>query len=179
MRYLRVNLAILGLWVWALSGSTALAQATGAPADPLDSAFEDPDTADDLDALDDDDFGDFLPGAEAEDATEDPLEDINRPIFEMNLALDRYIFRPVTRMYMEAPQPARTGVSNVLDNLETPVILINDVLQGEMSRTGARRSSVIMARAYQSKQARAGHILSRVLRTHIAVDSHLPLRESG
>lgn len=137
MHNARVFLVILGLWAWCHSGSAALAQATSAPADPLDSVFEDPDAVDELDALDDDDFGDFLPGAETEEATDDPLEDVNRPIFEMNLALDRYFFRPVTRMYMEAPRPARTGVSNVLDNLETPVILVNDLLQGEMSRTGA------------------------------------------
>ena len=68
----------------------------------------------------------------------DPLESINRPIFEANLFLDRWILRPVTRVYIETvPAPGRRGVSNFLDNLRTPVILFNDLLQGEFSRAGA------------------------------------------
>lgn len=68
----------------------------------------------------------------------DPLESINRPIFEANLFLDRWVLRPVTRVYIETvPEPGRQGVSNFLQNLRTPVILINDLLQGELSRAGA------------------------------------------
>ena len=68
----------------------------------------------------------------------DPLEAINRPIFEANLFLDRWFLRPVTRVYIETvPQPGRRGVSNFLQNLRSPVILFNDFLQGEMSRAGA------------------------------------------
>ena len=68
----------------------------------------------------------------------DPLEAINRPIFEANLFLDRWLLRPVTRVYIETvPPPGRRGVSNFLQNLRTPVILLNDFFQGEMSRAGA------------------------------------------
>ncbi|MCP4250892.1 MAG: VacJ family lipoprotein, partial [bacterium] len=125
-------LFLLGLCGAGLAPSAGSAQSASGQPDPLDGAFEDPAEFDD-----DDDFADFLPDAQTEAAAEDPLEGINRPIFEMNLTLDRYIMRPVTRMYMEAPQPARNGVSNVLDNLQSPVILVNDLLQGEMSRAGA------------------------------------------
>ena len=73
-----------------------------------------------------------------EEADIDPLEAINRPIFEANLFLDRWLLRPVTRVYIETvPQPGRRGVSNFLQNLRTPVILLNDLFQGEMSRAGA------------------------------------------
>ena len=68
----------------------------------------------------------------------DPLEAINRPIFEANLFLDRWVLRPVTRVYIETvPAPGRRGVSNFLQNLKSPVILFNDLLQGEFSRAGA------------------------------------------
>lgn len=127
-----IVLFVLSLCGAGLAPSAGFAQSASGQPDPLDSAFEDPAELDD-----DDDFADFLPDAQGEAAAADPLEDINRPIFEMNLTLDRYVMRPVTRMYMEAPQPARNGVSNVLNNLQSPVILVNDLLQGEMSRAGA------------------------------------------
>ena len=135
----------------ALVPLTSHAQTSGSAADGPVDAFEDPAELDDVElddagldddefedlGLDDEDFSDFLPGAETETTISDPLEDINRPIFEMNLALDRYVFRPVTRMYMEIPAPARGGISNALDNLESPVIMFNDLLQGEFARAGA------------------------------------------
>lgn len=44
---------------------------------------------------------------------------------------------PVARGYRAAiPTPARLGVRNVLANLRTPVILANDLLQGEPQRAG-------------------------------------------
>ncbi|MGF1608294.1 MAG: VacJ family lipoprotein [Kiloniellales bacterium] len=68
----------------------------------------------------------------------DPLESINRPIFDFNLTLDRWVLRPITRIYIETvPPPGRTAVSNLLSNVKSPVVFANDLLQGEMSRAGA------------------------------------------
>ena len=100
--------------------------ATAAPADELELDLEE-----DFEVEDEEDYV-------AGPAEDDPLEAINRPIFEANLFLDRWMLRPVTRVYIETvPEPGRAGLSNALQNLRTPVILLNDLFQGEMSRAGA------------------------------------------
>ena len=65
----------------------------------------------------------------------DPLEPFNRAMFEFNRGLDTLVLRPVAAMYRGfVPPPVRELVSNFLSNLKTPVILLNDVLQGETDR---------------------------------------------
>ena len=67
----------------------------------------------------------------------DPLEPLNRAIFSFNLTLDKAILRPIATVYNAAlPDPVRDGVRNFLNNLRTPIILANDVLQGEIGRAG-------------------------------------------
>ncbi len=67
----------------------------------------------------------------------DPIEPANRGTFEFNLFLDRALFRPVTALYRTiAPETVRGYIHNFLQNLRTPVILANDLLQGEPSRGG-------------------------------------------
>ena len=71
---------------------------------------------------------------EAEDVN-DPLEPLNRAIFEFNEVLQDAILRPIAKFYNENVNlTVRQGVSNFLDNLKTPVILANDILQGEFNR---------------------------------------------
>lgn len=119
------------LLIMLLFAAPALAQsASEDEVAPLDELEE-------LEELDDEDFADFLPEEAAESEADDPLEDINRPVFEMNLAIDRYLFRPVARAYLATPEIARNRVSSFVTNLGTPVTLANDLLQGEMSRAGA------------------------------------------
>ncbi len=108
-----------------------------APALAQNASEEDVAPLDEAEELDDEDFSDFLPEEAEEAGPNDPLEDINRPFFEVNLAVDRYLFRPVARAYLATPDLARNRVSSFLNNLRSPVILANDLLQGEMSRTGA------------------------------------------
>ena len=89
------------------------------------------------DDLDDDDFDHYLDAGPAT-GEDDPLEAINRPIFDFNLTLDRWVLRPITRIYIETvPAPGRTGIANLLSNVKSPVVFANDLLQGEMSRAGA------------------------------------------
>lgn len=65
----------------------------------------------------------------------DPLEPLNRGILKFNNAVQKIIFKPATIVYRTLiPKPARKGISNFLFNLETPVILINDILQGNPRR---------------------------------------------
>ena len=67
----------------------------------------------------------------------DPYEQTNRSIFALDQGFDHAIARPVAVFYNHAvPLPLRTGLHNVLSNLDAPVIFANDVLQGEPGRAG-------------------------------------------
>jgi phospholipid-binding lipoprotein MlaA len=71
----------------------------------------------------------------AQQDPDDPLEPLNRGIFQFNMVLDGLLLETAARMYrMATPQFVRTGVSNFLANLRTPVVLANDLFQGEFER---------------------------------------------
>jgi phospholipid-binding lipoprotein MlaA len=73
--------------------------------------------------------------AVAQDGQDDPLEPLNRGVFQFNRVVDGLVLEPAARIYrMVTPQFFRTGVSNFLANLSTPVVLANDLLQGEFER---------------------------------------------
>jgi phospholipid-binding lipoprotein MlaA len=63
----------------------------------------------------------------------DPWEKLNRSTHSFNNAVDRAVLKPVATAYRDhVPQPVRKGVSNVLDNLEQPSIIVNQFLQGKL-----------------------------------------------
>jgi phospholipid-binding lipoprotein MlaA len=67
----------------------------------------------------------------------DPLESVNRAIFDFNLKIDRAILKPAAKGYRAVlPEPGRDIIKNFLDNLRTPIILANDILQGKPGRAG-------------------------------------------
>lgn len=72
------------------------------------------------------------PGSDATAAAmHDPWEPMNRRVHAFNNAIDRTFMRPVARAYTKVlPQPVRTGVSNLFDNLAAPLAFGNLVLQG-------------------------------------------------
>jgi phospholipid-binding lipoprotein MlaA len=74
--------------------------------------------------------------ADAESRREnDPLEPMNRTVFDANDAVDKAVALPIAKAYVEVvPEFARTGVHNFLENLDLPVTFANDVLQGELDR---------------------------------------------
>jgi phospholipid-binding lipoprotein MlaA len=73
------------------------------------------------------------PIARAEfEKTNDPLEPMNREIFNFNLFLDRNLIKPVALGYRNVfPQFVRDTIRNFLHNLNEPVIFANDMMQGE------------------------------------------------
>lgn len=67
----------------------------------------------------------------------DPAEPFNRAMYVVHDGLDTIILRPAASIYrVIIPQPIRGGVRNVLANLRSPVIALNDALQGEGQRFG-------------------------------------------
>jgi phospholipid-binding lipoprotein MlaA len=78
------------------------------------------------DPLFDDDFALDLSGS----GVADPLERVNRRIFVFNQTLDMLAWDPMTRGYQfVVPEPARHGVHRFFQNLESPVIFANQLLQ--------------------------------------------------
>lgn len=65
--------------------------------------------------------------------TNDPIEPINRAIFSFNRGLDAVILKPVASVYKQVlPQTLQDGIRNFLNNLRTPLILANNLLQGDI-----------------------------------------------
>jgi phospholipid-binding lipoprotein MlaA len=83
---------------------------------------------------------DRIAAADSNDISDprDPLEGINRPIWDFNLdVLDQYILKPVATGYGNyVPAPVRIGLLNVALNLEEPVNFVNDVLQFKIKDAG-------------------------------------------
>jgi phospholipid-binding lipoprotein MlaA len=78
------------------------------------------------------------PDAQAEfRANNDPIEPFNRVMYKVNEGADTLVLRPAAEAYrIFLPPEFRTGIRNVLHNLGSPVILLNDALQGETQRFG-------------------------------------------
>lgn len=74
--------------------------------------------------------------------TADPWEGMNRGIFRFNDWTDARILRPTAVAYQtHVPGPIRQGVGNVFDNVGTPAVAVNQLLQGKPVRAlsdGAR-----------------------------------------
>ena len=64
--------------------------------------------------------------------TNDPLEPANRTMFDFDVAVLDHALSPVALAYRDhVPEPVRGGISNVLDNLQMPVTILNSGLQGD------------------------------------------------
>lgn len=65
----------------------------------------------------------------------DRFEPFNRAMFRTDIALDRFLVRPVVKGYRAVvPAPGRRGVTNFVQNIRAPITFVHDVLQAEPSR---------------------------------------------
>jgi phospholipid-binding lipoprotein MlaA len=71
------------------------------------------------------------PGAKPDPA--DPWERMNRGTHRFNNAVDRAVLKPAATAYRDyVPRLVRVGIGNVLDNLDYPVTILNQFLQGKL-----------------------------------------------
>ncbi|QSX36050.1 MlaA family lipoprotein [Shewanella sedimentimangrovi] len=63
----------------------------------------------------------------------DPFEGFNRAMWDLNYnVLDRHIYRPIAHGYKDyVPLPIKSGLNNLVLNLEEPSSLVNNTLQGK------------------------------------------------
>ena len=69
--------------------------------------------------------------SKVEDEIYDPLEPVNRAIFSFNNVADRVVLEPVAKGYKKLPSPIQSGISNFLSNLRAPLVVVNQLLQGQ------------------------------------------------
>jgi phospholipid-binding lipoprotein MlaA len=63
---------------------------------------------------------------------DDPYEGFNRGVYKFNDTIDRAALKPIAKGYRKVtPGFVRTGVGNVLSNLEYPGTFVNQFLQGK------------------------------------------------
>ena len=82
----------------------------------------------------------FAADGRAQDAYDvnDPLEDVNRAVFEFNQAIDSIILKPAAELYVFVlPEEARHRIANILKNLGEPLNLVNNLAQGKFERAGS------------------------------------------
>ena len=79
-------------------------------------------------------LGTFAP---AHAQVSDPLEPMNRAIFNFNEKFDQYVFKPVAETYVKVvPSLVRRGVSNVFGNISDAFSAANNLLQGKREPLG-------------------------------------------
>lgn len=75
--------------------------------------------------------GGLFPSDSVED--NDPFEAFNRCLFELNLGIDYVLIEPIAWAYKEIfPEFVRTRIGYILRNLNEPIILANNLLQGDL-----------------------------------------------
>ena len=85
-----------------------------------------------------------LPAGEQRE-TDDPLEPLNRAVFDTNTALDDALIRPIAEAYRKIVPPfARDRVRSVIDNLAEPRIFVNDLLQRRPNAAGITFARFLM-----------------------------------
>ncbi len=79
------------------------------------------------------------------DNEENGLETYNRAMFEFNYQLDKKIIKPLATGYKKVTnQFVRNRVSSFFNNLEEPVSVVNNLLQGEIKNTGVSAGRFII-----------------------------------
>src|ERR1044072_5222907 len=74
-----------------------------------------------------------------------PWEKTNRDIFDFDVRVDHAVARPIAKGYRTAvPEPVRDGIHNALTNLNAPVVLANDVLQGDGDKAANTAGRIVI-----------------------------------
>jgi len=78
-------------------------------------------------------------------AQNDPWEKTNRDIFDFDVRMDHAVARPIAKGYRAAvPEPVRDGIHNALSNLNSQVVLANDVLQGDGEKAANTAGRIVI-----------------------------------
>jgi phospholipid-binding lipoprotein MlaA len=91
----------------------------------------------------------LLAGCAAAPSRDDPLEPMNRALYEFHDTVDTAIVKPVAQAYIDVvPELIRTGVSNVFNNIEDLISAVNDLLQGKLDKLDNDLARVLLNTAF-------------------------------
>jgi phospholipid-binding lipoprotein MlaA len=63
----------------------------------------------------------------------DPLEPVNRVVYQFNDGVDKLVIKPVATLYRDLlPEFMRTGVGNFFSNINDVIVALNNLLQGKV-----------------------------------------------
>ena len=83
-------------------------------------------------------LGGFLTGCATTGGQKDPMESMNRSIFDFNEKLDKNVLKPVASGYKAVtPDVIEPAVGNFFSNLNDVVVIVNDVLQLKFTEAGS------------------------------------------
>lgn len=75
----------------------------------------------------------------------DPLEGLNRGVFALNNALDMVVLNPICKVYNALlPDFFRDSVRNFMRNLSSPILVGNEILQGDFRQAGVSTARFII-----------------------------------
>jgi phospholipid-binding lipoprotein MlaA len=75
----------------------------------------------------------------------DPLERINRATFALDDVLAHRVAIPIAQGYRAVtPTVVRRGIANVFENAHTPLVMVNDLLQGKFSALGQETTRLVL-----------------------------------
>lgn len=76
----------------------------------------------------------FAGGCATNGDPRDPLEPVNRAVYQFNDGVDHLLARPAAELYQGRmiPEFVRTGLRNFFSNINDVIVLVNDLLQGKL-----------------------------------------------
>jgi phospholipid-binding lipoprotein MlaA len=78
-------------------------------------------------------------------AQHDPWEATNRDTFAFDVWVEHNVAGPVDDGYRAVvPEPAREGIHNITTNMHEPIVLANDVLQGDGKKTVSTLGRIVI-----------------------------------
>jgi phospholipid-binding lipoprotein MlaA len=79
----------------------------------------------------------LVSGCAATPSKIDPLEPMNRALYQVHDVLDTNIVKPVAEVYVAVvPKFVRTAFANVFNNIDDLFSAVNDLLQGKLDKAG-------------------------------------------
>ncbi len=84
-------------------------------------------------------------GAPDEGSNYDPLEPLNRQVFEFNRTADKYLLKPLAQGYdYVLPTQVKASVTNFFRNVNSPILVLNHLLQGNLVEAGKQSGRFVM-----------------------------------
>jgi len=87
----------------------------------------------------------LVAGCAAVPSRVDPLEPMNRAMYQFHDAVDTAVVKPFIQAYIDVvPELVRNGISNVFNNVDDMISIINDGLQGKPDKMGNDMGRVML-----------------------------------